>query len=153
MDERANKNAARMLNDGDSAWIGAALNEEGKWTWSLDDSTATDHYNHWEGGAPGAGECGSIFGSATDEWQSADCSELKQYICKRPRDIVHEYNFTHERMSWNDASEFCDNWGGNLASVKNAEEMAKLKEMIKIDPLEPVWIGATDADEEGKWTW
>lgn len=153
MDENANKNVARMLNDGDSAWIGASLDDEGHWTWSLDDSTATDHYNHWEGGAPTEGECGSIFGSATDEWQSADCGDLKSYICKRPRDIVHEYNFTHERMSWSAASDFCDNWGGSLASVKNAEEMAKLVEMIKIDPLEPVWIGATDADEEGKWVW
>jgi len=78
---------------------------------------------------------------------------MKSYICKRPINIVHEYNFTHERMSWSAAAEFCENWGGALASVKNGEEMAKLREMIKIDPLEPVWIGATDAEEEGKWTW
>jgi len=68
MTEAANKNVARMLNNDDSAWIGATMNEEGHWTWGIDDSTATDNYNHWEGGAPGAGECGSIFGSATDEW-------------------------------------------------------------------------------------
>jgi C-type mannose receptor len=52
-------------------------------------------------------------------------------------------------LSWQDARDFCQAWGGDLVEIGSAEENAELTE--RIDGA--AWIGASDQAEEGTFVW
>lgn len=57
-------------------------------------------------------------------------------------------------LSWTDAEAYCEKMGGHLATItsrKEQEAVASLLPMVKGG--ESFWLGATDVDREGKWTW
>lgn len=57
-------------------------------------------------------------------------------------------------LSWDDAEEYCVNWGGHLASVQNEAEMKVIHKIIKAKKIRGlVWIGASDKKQEKTWTW
>ncbi|MEO8183197.1 MAG: C-type lectin domain-containing protein [Deltaproteobacteria bacterium] len=52
-------------------------------------------------------------------------------------------------LSWQDARNFCQAWGGDLVEIGSPEENARLFERIE----GRVWIGASDRAEEGTFRW
>jgi len=59
-----------------------------------------------------------------------------------------------EPKTWDDAHAFCQARGGNLASYRSQTELDKLTTYANnCMPDEFYWVGATDKEREGKWTW
>ncbi len=63
----------------------------------------------------------------------------------------HTYYYFTEPMTWYEAKKLCENLGGHLVTINSAEENAYLYDLI--DPSRSVWIGATDRDKEGTFSW
>ncbi|XP_063420835.1 perlucin-like protein [Mytilus trossulus] len=53
--------------------------------------------------------------------------------------------------TWIDAQDYCDSWGGRLATVSSPSENEYMLDMT--DRTQPVWIGGTDGLIEGQWKW
>jgi hypothetical protein len=64
------------------------------------------------------------------------------------------YVYVHATATWEQARDACVTLGGHLATPTSAPENA-LVTGLPIDPatLPDVWLGGTDADEEGTWVW
>ncbi|XP_034741186.1 galactose-specific lectin nattectin-like [Etheostoma cragini] len=65
------------------------------------------------------------------------------------------FAFYIQTKTWLDAETFCIAAGGNLASIRSAEEQTFLKDFInKVSGTQnPSWIGGSDAVKEGTWMW
>ena len=57
--------------------------------------------------------------------------------------------------TWLQARKACQGWGGELASVRNSEENAWLRDVADAGCGKDAaaWIGASDAVQEGAWRW
>ena len=57
---------------------------------------------------------------------------------------IYIYQLTPDRQSWQASQEFCQNWGGNLAThgMKTLENRKKIIQMLSIRPH--FWIGVND---------
>ena len=53
-------------------------------------------------------------------------------------------------LPWNEANEFCQDIGSNLASIHSSYEFILAQEVCTGSDC---WIGLTDIDSEGVWTW
>ncbi len=62
----------------------------------------------------------------------------------------HQYQFFDMSLSWQDARDDCAARGGYLATIQDAAEDQFLYQ--RISPRS-YWLGATDENEEGIWTW
>lgn len=81
---------------------------------------------------------GSVAGddcTAPDEFTDADASS-----CYRLGDTT---------SAWRDARDLCQAWGGDLAKVESVEENTLLAAHCDED----VWLGASDFDDEGNFSW
>ena len=56
-------------------------------------------------------------------------------------------------MTWTDAQQLAQRHGGQLATVRSAEENAWLVQNFYSPAFRMFWIGLSDAAEEGRWTW
>ncbi|KAM4611582.1 CD209 antigen-like protein C [Polymixia lowei] len=69
----------------------------------------------------------------------------------------HCYFFSvglEENLQWDDSAEFCQQNNGSLAVIKDLKEMEFLQGVMKMFPKFPfLWVGLTDAKEEGQWVW
>jgi len=63
----------------------------------------------------------------------------------------HDYQRIDKAMSWHEANDYCDSLGGHLATATSDAENQFLFKTFGQDHV--IWLGATDEDEEGKWTW
>ncbi|XP_029291801.1 galactose-specific lectin nattectin-like [Cottoperca gobio] len=65
------------------------------------------------------------------------------------------FMFNHEEKDWADAETSCIASGGNLASVKTANEYTFIRELVKraAGSDKTSWIGGYDAVKEGLWEW
>jgi len=71
-------------------------------------------------------------------------------FCDRPGVVGN----SEPSRSWQQAMQFCGNRGFLLTWVETEAENAFLyKTLLRHDLRGDVWIGATDQDEEGWWTW
>lgn len=74
----------------------------------------------------------------------------------KPKDVVkfggHEYALIADRVTWHVAKRMCEEMGGHLAVIDNADENARLLALCREFRAEP-WIGGTDELVEGKWRW
>ncbi len=61
----------------------------------------------------------------------------------------HLYAVFSEHLVWSDAALRCDEIGGYLATERAEEESG----IIEVLSSSPMWIGLTDAENEGVWTW
>lgn len=72
----------------------------------------------------------------------------------KPKNVVkfggHEYALIEEKATWHVAKRICEEMGGHLAAVEAPQEQAFLQELCG---KEGAWVGASDADREGKWQW
>ncbi len=62
----------------------------------------------------------------------------------------HSYYFYNTPVTWYEAKLVCEQLGGHLVTITNADENAFVKGLIGDSAC---WIGATDKDKEGTWKW
>ena len=97
------------------------------------------------------GKTGKVLGCVTDD--TTTTIEIE-----REREPSHPYNlvFNPELLSFSQAEAHCVGLGGHLATV-SSKAMAEYIDATFIRPAEgecrPAWIGFTDRDNEGSWTW
>ncbi|XP_053113477.1 C-type lectin domain family 4 member F-like [Hemicordylus capensis] len=60
------------------------------------------------------------------------------------------YFFYKEAKSWQEAEQTCASHGAHLTSVTSRQEMEYLSREAQKSPF---WIGLTDQQQEGNWTW
>ncbi|KAB7502544.1 Hepatic lectin [Armadillidium nasatum] len=80
--------------------------------------------------------------------------------CACPPDFFEVYNdcfqlITFLPVNWTTAETWCEDSGGHLAFINDCNTLTEVS--IQVDLLEPtslvIWIGASDAEEEGVWKW
>ena len=62
----------------------------------------------------------------------------------------HTYYYYPRASTWYEAKKLSENLGGHLVTINSAEEDAFV---FSLAERNPVWIGLTDRDSEGTWTW
>lgn len=65
----------------------------------------------------------------------------------------HRYYLFDEAVTWQEAKALCEKEGGTLATVTSWPEQAVLQTLIQQGEHNHYWIGATDEEMEGSWTW
>ncbi|XP_057177788.1 CD209 antigen-like protein C [Triplophysa rosa] len=60
------------------------------------------------------------------------------------------YYFSSKKKSWTESRRYCEEKGADLIIINNKEEQDFVK---TISDSENHWIGLSDSDEEGRWTW
>ncbi|MCP3915694.1 MAG: hypothetical protein GY711_09075 [bacterium] len=83
-----------------------------------------------------------------------------------PRDVYshrgNQYKLYPDPMTWDQARAFCESVGGRLACIETKDEFKALREYLDAElpadadrnvPETFPWIGASDAESEGVWTW
>ena len=63
-----------------------------------------------------------------------------------------EYKYFEEKKNWVDARSTCQEWGGDLASMRDDEEYKEIQKHLTQDD-ENYWLGANDRIQEGIWVW
>ncbi|MES2791161.1 MAG: lectin-like protein [Planctomycetota bacterium] len=75
---------------------------------------------------------------------------------ERPANVVkfktHNYAVIPESMTWHLASRYCEDMGGHLVCVNDAEEEEFVVKLCQ-GKKNLFWCGATDEPQEGKWNW
>ncbi len=62
----------------------------------------------------------------------------------------HHYLFVAEKKKWHEASRACEEMGGHLVTITSREED---EFVFKLTNGNNAWIGCTDEEKEGRWTW
>ncbi|XP_029310235.1 natural killer cells antigen CD94-like [Cottoperca gobio] len=69
----------------------------------------------------------------------------------------HCYLFSvglHENRPWKESAEFCVQHNSSLAVIKDSAEMGFIQGAMRKFPHLPfLWVGLTDAKQEGQWLW
>lgn len=65
----------------------------------------------------------------------------------------HSYKVYDNSMTWSEVKEYCENIGGHLATITTADEQAFIESIIKNGTKSCYWLGGTDENSEGDWTW
>ena len=69
-----------------------------------------------------------------------------------------QYLFIRREMDWQQAKQHCESLGGHLPIVTSQAENDFLRDMLMRetaggDGKEAIWLGASDAQQEGSWKW
>lgn len=146
-------------------WIGLNdIKKEGSWRWLDEQSQVT--FKNWKRGDPnnrGNEDCAFI--TRQYNWQDRQCRISMGSFCERPADIqlcpqgwVHHvgsdkcYRLIATGRSWKNSRKFCQEAGGNLATIRNEDENAFVTKIVKATPRH-YWIGLNDIEKEGRWRW
>lgn len=84
-----------------------------------------------------------------------------------PEELVHDskiptnavefkgnhYLVISESVSWHKAKQKCEDLGGHLVVINDAEENAFVTSIAAKASLDTIWLGATDEVKEGEWVW
>ena len=86
---------------------------------------------------------------------SFSCSSLLANIVEPPKDAVtfkgnYYKAFLETNSTWWEAKFACDDIGGELVVINDAEENEFVRTLARENI---VWLGGTDEFEEGTWTW
>ncbi|TRY92124.1 hypothetical protein DNTS_031444 [Danionella cerebrum] len=79
-------------------------------------------------------------------------SQKNQELGGELREVYSKPGFiflTPELKSWSESRQFCRDNGADLVMIKTEEKQSFISSRVN----ERVWIGLSDADEEGKWKW
>ena len=63
----------------------------------------------------------------------------------------HWYQRFDNTRSWNQAKNFCESLGGNLATISSTGEDAFVYNNLGASSAQFVWLGAADSQTEGDW--
>ena len=80
--------------------------------------------------------------------------EYSEHTVSCYKDSCYYYSFA-QRMSWENAKIECERFKAHLAIIDNEKENEFLRDLAKdnLSSALGVWIGGSDAAEEGVWTW
>ncbi|XP_039645018.1 C-type lectin domain family 4 member E-like [Perca fluviatilis] len=86
--------------------------------------------------------------------------ELYERICKKCPDSWHQfetkcYYFSSQQLTWSSSRAWCQTRGGDLLVVNSQPEQRFVFESSRAVEASSsrLWIGLTDAEEEGEWSW
>ncbi len=65
----------------------------------------------------------------------------------------HYYQVYDNSMTWTEAKEYCEKLGGHLVTITTADEQSFVESIIKNGTKSCYWLGGTDEESEGDWTW
>jgi hypothetical protein len=65
----------------------------------------------------------------------------------------HSYLVIKNTLTWEEAQEKCIEMGGHLATVTSSDEQSFIANTLLSDITAECWIGGTDKDNEGEWSW
>lgn len=65
----------------------------------------------------------------------------------------HTYAVVTEGANWEDARAFCLALGGDLVRLDDREETEFVADLAREAGLDRIWLGASDAADEGMWVW
>jgi len=166
-----------LVNTNGRIWLGGSDDaEEGNWVWENSQLSFNQTYTNWDiqrrqpNDAQGNQNCLSYFFKNGTEWDDDTCtSNHIAYVCERefvwqqvedaPEN--HEYAFISPAPSWFSSKRICESMGGYLAEVTSAEEDGALmgylsnheSELNLVGTNGRVWLGGSDIENEGVWTW
>ena len=63
-----------------------------------------------------------------------------------------EYVLSHQKLNWDDAGQKCKGNSGDLVTINNANENARILGLIRCSP-DDYWIGLNDIQTEGIFKW
>ena len=63
------------------------------------------------------------------------------------------YYWSILRKNWTAAEDFCQREGGHLASSEALATVRNIVQGMEDRGIALLWLGATDVEEEGNWTW
>ncbi len=65
----------------------------------------------------------------------------------------HYYGLSVNMKTWTEAKADCEANGGHLVTITDEEEQMTVQKLFSYDSSTTAWIGATDEENEGEWTW
>jgi hypothetical protein len=96
----------------------------------------------------------------SNEKTSGDVGQPKLHPARAgsERFKTHSYKVFVEKLPWHQAKARCEEMGGYLAVISDAQEEAFIRKLIAkaglpLQPKDGVWLGATDQGQEGRWVW
>ncbi|XP_066508702.1 macrophage mannose receptor 1-like [Hoplias malabaricus] len=150
-------------------WLGLSDEKtEGLWKW-VDGSLAPTEF--WINGEPndynGEEDC-AVFSETADPlktWNDIPCSYTAKWICEYTLFSPKVLNFisylqgikslgssyyyiSNDFKTWSDARNVCKAKGADLLIINSKEEQEFIKKLNLY-----VWLGLTDAENEGEWKW
>ena len=148
--------AATFLGGSDEA-------QEGVWTWVTGEPW---DYTNWYPGEPNAAypnqdylEAQHILGGRWVDVEDGCDGIIIEKDSTSPTVIInpengHRYEYVRlsEAISWHDAVTTAENAGGYLATITDATEADIVTTLLSQEGDE-AWLGASDEEEEGTWTW
>jgi hypothetical protein len=160
------------LGAGRAAWIGLELKVKGKagpneWKWSSGDAVKAASWNTGEPNNFDRNEACGEWLVVDGRWNDTRCEMRQRYLCesKPGKDLkcsagrafaagTTSYCLNATERSFADAKRACIADGGQLAELKTAEDNRVVREaMASRFTAAKMWIGLTDAPEEGNWSW
>ena len=125
---------------------------EGKHVWQGDSTGSAQNgaYTNWDTGRPTASStdsCVMIYGASL--WYNYSCTTSTRYICERKPE--KKYHISTTTANWANARQECIDLGGDLVVVDGYVEQKSLE--TKLSSSTRFWLGFTDKDEEGIWSW
>lgn len=77
-------------------------------------------------------------------------------IRPKPKDVLkfegHSYALIRDPVTWHIAKRRCEDMGGYLACLESPKEIAFIANALKVAGAD-AWIGCSDEEKEGAWTW
>ncbi|XP_020615528.1 macrophage mannose receptor 1-like isoform X2 [Orbicella faveolata] len=153
-----------------SMWIG--LNDRIKqreFVWSDGTPFNGSVYSNWRDGEPndwsGQEDCVELYNNG---WNDLACSRNHYYMCERPKGKLSCpdgwfpngfscYKASESEKSWNNAKQDCYESGSYLMKVDDASEQHFLEVYLRstgiVQLFNQVWIGLSDIEHEGRFTW
>ena len=65
----------------------------------------------------------------------------------------HCYYWSTDQNTWDAAERFCQKEGGHLASISSDAVRSYVLERMVSNQNDKIWLGGTDEEEEGAWSW
>ncbi len=87
-------------------------------------------------------------------WTAAACDERHAFVCEQVDWLIdpltgHAYRIFFDQQTWQSARTSCERIGAHLATITSQAEL----DFLKLRMTTGVWIGASDAEREGVFTW
>jgi hypothetical protein len=153
-----------------AAWMGLTLvgkGAQGKWRWTSGEDLGAASWNAGEPNNFDGNEGCAEWLVADGRWNDTRCNLSqaslcqgkadKPLVCRRGRAFSAgglPYCLNTVDLSWAEARRACTADGGSLAVLRTAADNAAVREaMAARFAATRMWIGLTDAAEEGNWGW
>ncbi|TKS79617.1 Macrophage mannose receptor 1 [Collichthys lucidus] len=153
-------------------WIGLVLDPEHNWQWT---NGKPFRYLRWSTGNPlpnPGHNCAFLDSIGQQSWQSSSCGKKMGYICYKdgapptPPQIEqgfcpspwipyngHCFHLRRDLKTWSDAQIECRKEGGDLVSIRNAEDQGFVISQLGYASTDELWIGLNDIRTEGLFDW